>query len=809
MLISRHKMAAVLLAALGVCNLAAAQGTTTTVALEGHALPDGTTFMQDINPFIQLNDAGEIAFNVSVTGGASAMAIVRGDGTQITEIARTGQLVPGSNAPVAGFGLSLAGLNNVGDVALMADLTDGSRGIYTSNGLQFNEVAKSGNALPPTVPPQVSGLTYGTVEMAIGDNVINDSGQVVYRGTINGLPFLQDDALFLSNPNGATRIVAHEGSAAKNGDAFEGVYEHFNVHGLFDQVAATVNNAGETAFHAATRSPQGFGTFWNSGSSFVGSRSAGRSGQTDIPGAPGTMQLVPLTGNILGDPSDLTMNDHGEIAFQAQLNELPNGPPNDTAIYRFSPQGAIQTGGHGLTEISRLGRPSPDGEGMLGRPSSIGFQINNHGDVAFTQQIISQALGNFDGAVMLGDGQDLQILARIVDFTPDGERRFSKFSEVAINESKQVAFSASLIDANANLAGQGIYLTDGIETIEVIREGRPLAGGTVDGLTFQAGEGLNELGQVAYGANIAGARDGVFLFAVEDLKWRGPASGEWADNSNWTLSYTPGKIHNVSIDTAANVLGPAFDTAVRSVHVGSTTSGIAQLRLQPTSTLSVDGSLTIADRGRLSGSGSINGALMVEQGGEVRIEIDEVSDFDQFDFSEDVILGGRLAISTSTPADSYEDPTTPGQVDTFELIRAMIVTGQFDEVVYDDDLLVPTFGPGSDGSFMTHVGNGLFRSIEYSADSVQFSNYAALLGDANGDGVVDGEDFIIWNENKFTAGTDWLTGDFNGDGVTDGQDFILWNDNKFTGVNNTAAVPEPTAYLMLVVGLLAADWRRR
>ena len=60
------------------------------------------------------------------------------------------------------------------------------------------------------------------------------------------------------------------------------------------------------------------------------------------------------------------------------------------------------------------------------------------------------------------------------------------------------------------------------------------------------------------------------------------------------------------------------------------------------------------------------------------------------------------------------------------------------------------------------------------------SGNAYLLGDADLNGVVDGADFITWNDNKFTSGNGWCGGDFNADGTTDGQDFILWNDNKFT-----------------------------
>ena len=52
-------------------------------------------------------------------------------------------------------------------------------------------------------------------------------------------------------------------------------------------------------------------------------------------------------------------------------------------------------------------------------------------------------------------------------------------------------------------------------------------------------------------------------------------------------------------------------------------------------------------------------------------------------------------------------------------------------------------------------------------------------GDANVDGVVDGEDYNLWAAHRFTAGTDWTSGDFNCDGTTDGSDFNIWNDNRF------------------------------
>lgn len=82
----------------------------------------------------------------------------------------------------------------------------------------------------------------------------------------------------------------------------------------------------------------------------------------------------------------------------------------------------------------------------------------------------------------------------------------------------------------------------------------------------------------------------------------------------------------------------------------------------------------------------------------------------------------------------------------------------------------------------------------YSATGL--SLHTVLPGDANLDGVVDGQDFIVWNAHKFTSANDWTSGDFNADGVVDGQDFIIWNTFKFMSV--ATLVPEPSVPVVLL-----------
>lgn len=85
-----------------------------------------------------------------------------------------------------------------------------------------------------------------------------------------------------------------------------------------------------------------------------------------------------------------------------------------------------------------------------------------------------------------------------------------------------------------------------------------------------------------------------------------------------------------------------------------------------------------------------------------------------------------------------------------------------------------------------------------------------LFGDATLDGTVDGQDFIRWNDNKFTPVDAWCGGDFTADGVVDGQDFVRWNNNKFmSSSGNLAAVPEPTLGLGLLIVAGLAFLKRR
>ncbi|HEY6562862.1 MAG TPA: hypothetical protein VIY86_00070, partial [Pirellulaceae bacterium] len=88
------------------------------------------------------------------------------------------------------------------------------------------------------------------------------------------------------------------------------------------------------------------------------------------------------------------------------------------------------------------------------------------------------------------------------------------------------------------------------------------------------------------------------------------------------------------------------------------------------------------------------------------------------------------------------------------------------------------------------------------------SGNAFRFGDANLDGVVDGTDYNIWNQYKFSNSHAWCKGNFNADGVVDGSDFGLWNTNKFLA-SDGSTVPEPCPIVFVLLGGIAGTARGR
>jgi len=119
---------------------------------------------------------------------------------------------------------------------------------------------------------------------------------------------------------------------------------------------------------------------------------------------------------------------------------------------------------------------------------------------------------------------------------------------------------------------------------------------------------------------------------------------------------------------------------------------------------------------------------------------------------------------------------------------------------------------GANLMFDTRAGGVVFGDErKFSLDNVVITqSLVQIPGDANGDGYVDATDAATLATNWGTAtGATWAMGDFNGDGKVNAADAALLTANWNPAPGESAAVPEPSALVLLVGGLLGLVRRSR
>ncbi len=163
----------------------------------------------------------------------------------------------------------------------------------------------------------------------------------------------------------------------------------------------------------------------------------------------------------------------------------------------------------------------------------------------------------------------------------------------------------------------------------------------------------------------------------------------------------------------------------------------------------------------------------------------------------DVIGAATLdGIVELVPVNQHLPPQTRGATQQFTILTADEILGEFDSLVYDGVALA-TVESGRESTLVGHLADGLFQILNQDASGVLLTSYLALPGDANGDMYVDAADLAIWDEHKFSTGTDWVSADFNGDGRTDVSDFNIWNGSRDLAVAGVQAIPEPHVITLL------------
>ena len=191
---------------------------------------------------------------------------------------------------------------------------------------------------------------------------------------------------------------------------------------------------------------------------------------------------------------------------------------------------------------------------------------------------------------------------------------------------------------------------------------------------------------------------------------------------------------------------------------------------------------------------NVIGDFSQDSDGSILFDISAADSFDQ------LMVGGVAALDGSLLL-TLKDGFTPGAADTFVLLDADSLSGEF-------------ANEGVGGRVMLEDGSGSF-AISYDAlnGTVTASDFlAGLAGDYNADGIVDAADYTVWRDNVGAApGT--LLNDIDG-GVIGQAQYDTWVANYGSSLSahvssQSSAIPEPSTLGIFVVALTVAALRQR
>ena len=333
------------------------------------------------------------------------------------------------------------------------------------------------------------------------------------------------------------------------------------------------------------------------------------------------------------------------------------------------------------------------------------------------------------------------------------------------------------------------------------------------GSTFFVGEGLTVV--VDQGIDIAaGSRLVVTAGAVEGGTLANSGSLDAIATASRFLSASenPGVIN--AIDSTLDFDGGLTSTGQINL-INSTING--PLNLSGGAAVAGDNRLAGPVRGAASfaGSGAVTFADLYAPGDSPA----EVT------FAGDFLLNStatlEIELGGTTPASEYDRLVIAGTASLAGTLDVSLIDAggglfapsagdTFDIVTTAGGLLGTTF----DTELLPPLDTGLTWSVDYTPTQVRLLVLASTLpSDFNGDGVVDGEDFLAWQGNfGTTSGASRADGDADGDGDVDGQDFLVWQSQFGTtaggGEGGRQAIPEPGSAVLLVAASLLTIGRR-
>jgi hypothetical protein len=605
------------------------------------------------------------------------------------------------------------------------------------------------------------------------------------------------------------RIVAQSGDAAPAIATGETAGHFAAFADLPGDSGPVINSAGQVAFtgrmraNSATVDPvlAGLGVamqndrgIWSEGSGAL--RLVAREGMP----APGAASFF---GNQLREP---VLNNQGQVAFQANLV----GDTNDASIWLG--------GGNLLIPIARAGDDPPpltdQNDQFLSFDDPL---LNNLGHTAFRALIhgmgVDPVAGVNDRGIWAKKSADLNLIPRAGEPAPGiavvggMNTRFTDFSSPVLNDVGEIAFRATLIGNDVNAANMhGIWAErNGVGLHLVAREGA-IAPDTNQQFAQIGVPAFNNRGRVAFGARLIGGGSGIWkedFSGLQLIARHGDPIGDNDDGLTFSSFSQPLLTNLNRVAFAATLAGPDIIAGENDRAIVVERRAGLQLVARTGDPAPIAGDVTFAacDVAR----GEFFSPVVNERGQIAFLSclagpgITESNNLGLF-----AVTPERALVKIAQTGDPFEVAT--GVVQTIDAIR------------------LHTGSSGNDGRGRAFNLRGeLAFWIGFSPDGTATTGGEAVivaststsypqLGDANGDGWVDGYDIALLIDHW--ASDEYWEGDFDYDGSITVKDLaILQNNYGGFGPRNSpeasASVPEPGTLVLAMTGVIVAMAIRR
>ena len=498
------------------------------------------------------------------------------------------------------------------------------------------------------------------------------------------------------------------------------------------------------------------------------------------------------------------LNSNGQVAFYAGVN-------GDSGFV----QGIFRYDGSTGIAIALSGNAAPAG-GNYDYLSDDPVQLNSSGQVVFQTELTG---GSSNRGIFRHDGTTAIPIALNFTATPAGGV-YDSVSYPRLADNGQVAFLANVV---AGPSDKGIFRHDGTTGVAIaLRSAAAPAGGNYSDLSHIFN--LNTIGQVVFDADLTGGSNPEGIFRVdgetgEAIALRGapaPAGGNYRNLFDPRLNSIGHVAHVAFLDGSSDrgLFRHGGETGSITIALGGAPAP-AGGDYDTFSYPELNSTGEVAYWARLTGGLNAEGIFRHDGATATAVALQNsaapgttTTFFSSFDFGSSVRMNddGIVAFHAKLIGAGVTEANNEGlwygtnSSDLELLVRegdTMFVNGM--------NRTLGELPSGSDAFSLSETGIAWTATFTDNTSAIIHSTFGAVPGDYNGNGVVDAADYTVWRDSL-------------GGATYTQSHYDLWKQNfgavspgiGATGSDARAAVPEPAAWMLILIGLASSlVFRRR